>query len=173
VRNLGRMRALVVALVVGALVGIGAIGLEARQGTPVAGGGVVREVLVAGEPAGAPGQVLELVRYTIPAGTLLPAHTHPGMQAAFLESGTLHYTVLDGEVPVMRAAVGGGTPVADAVAAGEGEAVIRAGDSFVEAAGIVHFGRNAGPEPVVILVSSLFAQDEPPASVVTIGTPVP
>lgn len=168
-----RARALVAALVVAVLVGIGAVGLDARQGTPTPSGGVMREVLVSGQPAGAPGQVLELVRYTIPPGTLLPAHTHPGMQAAFLESGTLHYTVVEGEVPLTRAAIGTGTPVADAVAAGEGEDVIRAGDSFVEPAGVVHFGRNAGPEPVVILVSSLLTVGEPPASVVAVGTPGP
>lgn len=161
---IGMLLAIVCALLIG--LGSGTIGAE--PGTPVpASDGVVREVLSSGNPAGAPGQVLELVRYTIPAGSQLPAHTHPGMQTAWIVSGTLHYTVLAGEVPVTRASGDGQT----AVTAGGGEMAIGPGDSFVEAEGIVHYGRNIGPEPVVILVASLFTIGEPPAHVID-ATPV-
>lgn len=177
-----RMRIWTVLLIVGvALAGFGGVGQDVfgavgavgpQTGTPAspASGGVVREVLSSGNPAAAPGEVLELVRYTIPAGTLLPAHTHPGMQAATIESGTLHYTVLVGEVPVTRAA-GSDPGLPDAVTAGGGEVAIGPGDAFVEAAGVAHYGRNAGPEPVVILVASLFTIGEPPAHLVE-ATPV-
>jgi hypothetical protein len=38
----------------------------------------------------------------------------------------------------------------------------------------MHFGRNAGPEPVVILVASLFVTGEPAAIPVTlVATPEP
>lgn len=149
-----------------ALAGTSSGSLGAQTGTPVpASGSVVREVLSSGNPVAAPGEVLELVRYTIPAGTRLPAHTHPGMQAATIVSGTLLYTVVEGEVPVTRAA--GSDPAAPgAVTAGGGEVAIGPSDSFVEAAGVVHFGRNVGPEPVVILVASLFTTGAPPASLV-------
>ena len=150
-----------------ALVGLSAGTLDAQTGTPTpTGEGVVREVLSSGDPASAPGDVLELVRYTIPAGTKLPAHTHPGMQVAQIVSGTLSYTVLEGTVPVTRAASG----MVEPVTAGSGEVEINPGDSFYEAEGVVHFGQNAGTEPVVILVASLFEIGMPPAHLV--GTPV-
>jgi quercetin dioxygenase-like cupin family protein len=125
---------------------------------------VVREVLSPGSPAGAPGQVLQLVRYTIPPGAQLPAHTHPGMQAAWVVSGTLSYTVVEGAVPLYRAATDG-TSGAEAIEPADGEVAILPGDAFVEPAGVVHFGRNAGEEPVVILVASLFAEGVPPATI--------
>lgn len=178
-----RMRLWTVLLIVGvALAGFGGVGqgvfgavdaVGPETETPAAAsasGGVVREVLSSGNPAAAPGEMLELVRYTIPAGTLLPAHTHPGMQAATIESGTLHYTVLVGEVPVTRAA-GSDPGLPTEVTAGGGEVAIGPGDAFVEAAGVAHYGRNAGPEPVVILVASLFTVGAPPASLVD-ATPV-
>ena len=147
--------------------GGGAFGtVGAHTGTPEAtpaSAAVVREVLSSGLPAAAPGETLELVRYTIPAGTQLPAHTHPGMQVARIESGTLHYTVLAGEVPVTRAA-GSDPGLPTAVTAGGGEVAIGPGDAFVEAAGVAHYGRNAGPEPVVILVASLFTSGPAPAT---------
>lgn len=150
-----------------ALVGLGAGSLEAQTGTPTpTGGGVVREVLSSGDPASAPGDILELVRYTIPAGTKLPAHTHPGMQVAQIVSGILSYTVLEGTVPVTRAASGMVEPVTAAI----GEVEINPGDSFSEAEGVIHFGQNAGTEPVVIVVASLLEIGMPPAHLV--GTPV-
>lgn len=128
---------------------------------------VVREVLVQGSPDGAPGQVLQLVRYTIPGNTRLPVHIHPGMQAAWVESGTLHYTVLEGVVHFTRA---DGTE--GELNAGE-EAEFLPGDSLVEAQGMVHFGENRGDEPVVLLVASLFEADVPPSTVVDVATPRP
>lgn len=137
--------------------------------------GVVREVLSSGNPAAAPVQALELVRYTIPPGTTLPAHTHPGMQVATIVSGTLHYTVVEGEVPLYRMAPSDGTSGAPgAITPEDGEVMILPGDSFAEPEGVVHFGRNLGPEPVVILVASLFVAGEPPAILVTpVATPEP
>lgn len=166
---------MVLALVCVLLVSLGSGTIGAQTGTPAGSGGVVREVLSTGNPTAAPGEMLELVRYTIPAGTQLPAHTHPGMQTALIESGTLHYTVLVGEVPVTRAA--GSDPAAPAaVTASSGEVAIEPGDAFVEAEGVVHYGRNLGPEPVVILVASLFTIGEPPAHLIAtppVATPRP
>ena len=163
-----RVRLVVVfAIVAFVLTGFGSAALGAQtDATPTPAAGVVREVLSSGDPAGAPGDVLELVRYTIPAGTRLPAHTHPGMQVAQIVSGTLSYTVLEGTVPVTRAGTGEVVPIT----ADSGEMTIGPGDSFYEAEGVVHFGRNAGTEPVVILVASLFEIGMPPSHI--IGTPV-
>ena len=133
---------------------------------------VVREVLGDGEPVAAPGQSLELVRFTIAPGTTLPAHTHPGMQVAWLEAGELEYTVITGEVPITRAGAAPGTPGPVEVL-GEGQTTtFLPGDSWAEPEGVVHFGRNAGTEPVVILVASLFTTGAPPSNVVASATPV-
>src|SRR6478609_6752609 len=80
----------------------------AASGTPAAGtpasGAVVREVLASSDPAEAPGEILSLVRYTIPAGAVLPVHKHPGDQMATVISGTLTYHVVaNGDVPITRA----------------------------------------------------------------------
>ena len=135
-------------------------------GTPVASGGVVREVLGSSDPADAPGELFELARYTIPAGTVLPVHTHPGVQMAIVESGTLTYHVVaDGEVLITRA---DGTEEV----AGPGETVtFEVGDAWVEAEGMVHYAENLTDQPVVLISSSLFDADEPSAEVVTAATP--
>ncbi len=151
----------IIAIVAIVLGGYGSAALGAQmEATPATPTGVVREVLSSGDPAVAPGHALELVRYTIPAGTQLVAHTHPGMQVASIVSGTLSYTVISGQVPVTRAATG----EVVAVTSASGEVAIQPGDAFYEAEGVVHFGRNAGSEPVVILVSSLFTIGQPPSS---------
>ena len=161
----------VIALVMMTMLLLGMAGIatiQASEETPEnPHAAVVREVLVAGYPNAAPGQVLELVRYTIPGNIALPIHIHPGMQAAFVESGTLHYTVVEGSAAFTRA--DGETGV---LMSGE-ETDLKPGDSLVEAQGMIHFGENRGDEPIVLLVSSLFEADVPPSSLVGIATPAP
>jgi mannose-6-phosphate isomerase-like protein (cupin superfamily) len=91
------------------------------------------------------------------------------MQAAWLEAGTLHYTVVSGEVAVTRAA-GPGTPAAAETLTSGHSTDFHPGDSWVEPQGMVHNAENAGTEPVVILVASLLAANEPPAIVVATPT---
>src|SRR3954467_5937977 len=47
-------------------------------------GGVTREILSDGTPAKAPGQHLLLLRFTFEPGAVIPPHTHPGMQTAYV-----------------------------------------------------------------------------------------
>ncbi|MCA9858237.1 MAG: hypothetical protein KC438_00875 [Thermomicrobiales bacterium] len=123
----------------------------------------VREVLVAGDPNAADGQVLQLVRYHIPAGMTLPMHTHPGMQIAYIEAGVLTYTVVTGgEIPITQG------PNSDSPGAtellGPGETTeLHPGDAVVEVDGVVHFGANLGAEPVIILASTLLDPNQPAA----------
>lgn len=118
---------------------------------------VERQILAAGDPAAAPGEKLELVRYTIQPGTALAAHHHPGMQLAYVEAGTLTYTVVEGTVTI-TAADGATRSV------GPGEtATIVAGEWLVETEEIVHFGENAGREPLLILAATLLEAGQPPA----------
>jgi len=128
--------------------------------TPAAGG-VVREVLASSDPAEAPGEVLSLVRYTIPAGAKLPVHKHPGDQMATVISGTLTYHVVaNGDVPITRA---NGTKET----AHPGDTItFTVGDSWVEPEGMIHYAENLTDQPVVLLSSSLFAANEPPTELV-------
>ncbi len=119
---------------------------------------VVRDVLAEGTPAAAPDDALQLVRYTIPPHIALPAHIHPGMQVSTIESGTLLYTVVEGKAWVTRA---DGT--VETITPASGEVAIGPGDALVEPAGMVHFGRNGGGVPIVIVTASLLDADEPPA----------
>jgi quercetin dioxygenase-like cupin family protein len=160
-----------VVLAFGLVAANGALTL-AKQGTPPAEttASVTREILGAGEPAAAPGETLELVRYTIPPRFQIAPHTHPGMQVNQIVSGELTYTVVDGEISITRAATAGTPGPMETLGSGQ-TTVFRPGDSFVEAEGMVHFAENAGTEPVVILTASLFASGEPPSSVVAVATP--
>lgn len=136
------------------------------SGTPAATSSVVREVLAASDPAAAPGEVLQLVRYTIAAGAILPIHTHPGDQMATVDSGVLTYHVMaDGEVAITRA--DGTTEVAEPGAT----VTFQVGDSWVEPEGMVHYAENLTDQPVVLMASSLFAADEAPSQIINLATP--
>ena len=52
------------------------------------------------KPPGAPGRTLGLSRVTIPPHTALAPHRHPGDQIAYIERGTLTYTVRTGVVRI-------------------------------------------------------------------------
>ena len=130
--------------------------------TPEAAPAVTREVLSEADPDSAPGEVLALVRYVIPAGSVLPAHTHPGVQMATVESGTLTYHVVaDGELSLTRA---DGTE--ETVRPGE-TVELAPGDAWVEPEGMVHYAENLTDEDVVLIATSLFDADEPAAILVS------
>jgi hypothetical protein len=160
---------LVLVMVVAAMLGLsGGFISMAMEATPApASSGITRDVINEGYPGAAPDQVLQLVRYTIEPGTVLPVHIHPGMQVALIEAGTLHYTVIEGTVDATRA--DGRT---DTISSGV-ETDFATGDRFVESEGMVHFGENRGKDRVVILVASLFAADEPPSTIIDEATPLP
>ena len=83
------------------------------------------------------------------------------MQLAFIESGTLTYTVISGAVEVH--ARDGTTRTI-----GPGQTgTIGAGEWIAENEQIVHFGENSTDQPVMILASSLFMAGDPPAILVS------
>lgn len=134
---------------------VGATGPAATSSTVAAPGTtavpVVKSILAQEkDPPGAPGRTLSLVRYTIAPGAQLPAHIHPGVQLASIESGTLTYTVVSGTATVTRQ--GSTTPEA---ATGPTTIMLGPGDAVAENDGMVHFGANATSAPVVILASLL------------------
>jgi quercetin dioxygenase-like cupin family protein len=123
---------------------------------------VVREVLEVTEPEAAPGQDFELTRVLIPPGDSIPPHTHPGPQLAVVVSGTLTYTVIEGDVEVTR---NSGSESAETETISSGESIeLEPGDSLVELPGVAHEADNSGDETVVIYLSSLFPEGGPPSS---------
>ena len=122
-----------------------------------------REVLNTGLPDVAPGFELTMTRVVIPAGSVVSAHFHPGMQLISIKSGTVHYTVVSGELPYTTAGEGGAAGVDGTL--GPGESMdFGAGDRFTELPGMVHIAENRGDEPVIVLSASLF-QTELPTSI--------
>ena len=112
------------------------------------------------KPPGAPGRTLGLSRVTIPARTTLAPHRHPGDQIAYLERGTLTYTVRTGVVRIYRGAADASPQRVGTIRAGQTERV-RAGEWVVERQGDVHFGADRGRRPVVILLATLFTTGSP------------
>lgn len=118
---------------------------------------ITREVLASGYPSQDQAQILELVRITIPPNTTLPTHIHPGMQIVQIESGTLSYTVVEGEAKIRKA---DGTELVMQ----PGETLqLTTGDSLVEPARMIHFGENQTNSPIILLSASLLDADQPKA----------
>lgn len=114
------------------------------------------------DPPGARGRTLALSRVTIPAHTRLALHRHPGVQIAYIERGTLTYTVRTGAVPVYRGPADQHPRLVRRVTAGH-TGVVHAGEWVIERPGVVHFGSNAGSRPLVILLATLFTDGSPPS----------
>jgi quercetin dioxygenase-like cupin family protein len=112
------------------------------------------------DPAGSRGRTLALSRVTIPADTRLGLHRHPGTQIAYVERGTLTYTVRKGVVTVYRGRADQNPSVVRRVAAGRTGAV-RAGEWVIERPRVVHFGANESDRPVRILLATLFRNGAP------------
>ena len=139
---------------------------QAQQGTPAAGTstGVTTEVLGRFPSDLASGQALALLRITFAPGGSVTPHTHPGETVFHLASGTLQFTLHEGEAQLIRAVDGApaaATPAAgEAIAVGE-EITLNAGDTIYKDAAVLQSERNVGTEDAVILVSNLRGVDEP------------
>lgn len=143
------------------MVGLGTVTVARSQQTPPPSTSytqtVKREVLASGYPSEAEGRILELVRYTIPAGAKLPPHIHPGMQIEKVELGTLTYKVVKGTAKITRA--NGKEETLDA-----GQTTrLTVGDSLVEPGGMVHYGQNETEDLVILISASLLDSQKPKA----------
>ena len=122
-----------------------------------------REALAqAVDPPGAKGRTLGLSRVTIPGHTKLGLHHHAGAQIAYIQRGTLTYTVKTGAVNVYRGAADPKPRIVRTVRAGH-TGKVRTGEWVIERPTAVHFGANNGDKPVVILLSTLFTNGSPPS----------
>ena len=128
---------------------------EATQAAPSTG--IIRSELGNALPATAPGQTLSLWHYSIPAGSKLIPHKHPGWQVARIIAGQLQYTVVSGEASVLH-----NDGRKEQIGAG-GVVMLNTGDSVVENPALEHFGANLGPAEVEIYAASIFETGLPPA----------
>jgi len=119
------------------------------------------------DPPGAPGRTLTLMRYVIAPGAKLSAHIHPGIQLAYIDSGTLTYTIVSGTANVRRGSAEP-TPIT-----GPTTITLNAGDAVNETGTMVHFGANEGPVPLVILASLLTEDGKDLAVTVTVPATTP
>ena len=117
------------------------------------------------EAVGAEGRALGLTRVEIPAGAEIPPHFHEGTQLAYIEAGTLTYTVETGKVTVMTGPSDDAKVVRD-ITAGQ-TAEIEAGQWIAEQPDEQHQARNDGDEGVLIYLSNLIKEDA------EASTPVP
>ena len=153
-------RMLSVVAVVAVLPAAGAAG-HSLGAAPRPGQAPTREALAqVVKPRGAPGRTLGLSRVTIPPRTALAPHRHPGEQIAYIERGTLTYTVRTGVVRIYRGAADASPRLVRTIRAGE-TGPVHAGEWVVERQGDVHFGANRGRRVVVILLATLFTTGSP------------
>jgi quercetin dioxygenase-like cupin family protein len=147
-------------LAAAALLGLAVfLGTSRGGSTPPA---AVRIPLAAGFPRFAPARQLTLMRVEIPPGTAFAPHRHPGMQIAYVVTGTLSYRVYRGSVSVYRGPADGNQTLVRTITAGHSGA-IDAGEWFVETPGLWHSGGNTGKTKVTILTAALLSSKLPVA----------
>ena len=106
------------------------------------------------DPAGAKGLTLTVSRVTVAAGDMLDPHYHEGTQAAYIDSGILTYSVIEGEVPVMSGPPEEDPELVREIKAGQ-SAELEPGQWVVEQQSDVHMAENRGDVPVEITLTSL------------------
>jgi len=159
-----RAAALVIAIPAAAVVG-GVV--EAGRAASAAPAPTAQRIdLAAGYPSFARGYRLSLTEAVLPAGSGFPPHRHPGMQVAYVQSGTLTYRVFQGKVKIFRGHPGSTQKLVRVLHAGQ-TGSIKPGQWLIETPSLHHQGVNAGHKRVVILLASLLRSDEPPAIPVT------
>jgi quercetin dioxygenase-like cupin family protein len=102
-----------------------------------------------------------LSRVTVMPDAELAAHHHPGTQVAFVEQGTLTYSVNSGSVTVMKGS-SDDPEVVRRIEAGE-TGKIRSGQWIVEQPNDHHQAANRGEVPVVIFTATLLKKGFPAA----------
>jgi quercetin dioxygenase-like cupin family protein len=118
--------------------------------------------LAVGLPSRAPGYQLSLTRAIVPAGAAFPPHRHPGWQVAYIETGTLRFTVYRGQVKIFRGEPGTSRKLVRILRAGQ-TGSIKTGQWLVETPSLWHRGANVGRKRVVILLATLLRKGQPPA----------
>jgi mannose-6-phosphate isomerase-like protein (cupin superfamily) len=142
------------------LVAGAAIGWAASAGTPEA-----KRIPLAQTKhvRGAPDRTLGLTRVEIPAGAKLALHHHQGTQIAYIDSGVLTYTVVEGHVKVRRGTPGVDAHVVKKITAGH-TGRIKPGEWIVEQPTDHHKAANKGHQKITIFLSTLLKTGAPPST---------
>ena len=111
---------------------------------------------------GAKNRTLGLSRVTIPPGGTIALHHHQGTQVAYIQAGTLTYTVQSGSVSVMSGSSDAPKLVRKIKAGQTGK--IKPGQWIVEQPTTIHMARNAGSAKVVIYIANLLKTGAPPST---------
>ena len=117
-------------------------------------------------PIGAHGRTLSLTKVVIPAGAVLPLHRHPGTGVAYIDSGTLTYTVKKGHVDLHEGTPGIDAKVVGRISAGQ-TGTIRAGQWIVEQPSVIHMAQNKTTKAIVIHLATLYPVGAAPSTPVT------
>ncbi len=123
--------------------------------------GITSETWGSGVPSAAPGQAFELGRVTFAPQATIPLHTNPGAQLVSVLSGELTLMATQAGGQLMRPAAPSGTPAPPSAIDPGVSVVLHPGEGFFFPQGTVHQLHNAGTEPTVIVVATLFAADQP------------
>src|SRR5690242_4279956 len=153
---------------VGLLVGARGAPGHAQTASPTAGtpspnslAGITSETLGRGVPSTTPDQSFELARVTFAPGATIPFHTNPGAQLVSVLSGELTLLATQAGGQLLRPAAPSGTPAPPAAVEPGASVVLHPGEGFFFPHGTVHRLHNAGTEPAVIMVATLFAAGQP------------
>jgi len=106
-------------------------------------------------PIGGKGRTLSLTKVIIPAGSEIPLHRHPGTGVAYIDSGTLTYTVKKGRVDIHEGPPGVDSKVVGVIGAGQ-TGKIRAGQWIVEQPSVIHMAQNKTSKRIVIHLATLY-----------------
>jgi predicted metal-dependent enzyme (double-stranded beta helix superfamily) len=149
--------------------GRGVPGTAAQDATPAAQAS--QQMLGHGLLTNVPGYDLQLARVTFPPGSTVPPHTHPGAAIIYVESGSLGWTVLQGETWLMLAESAATPEAQGELVAVDTEVILTAGDWLFLPAAHGDDVRNAGDDTLVLLVANLYPAGEPP--IMFMATPMP
>ncbi|MCC6791108.1 MAG: cupin domain-containing protein, partial [Thermomicrobiales bacterium] len=131
---------------------------------------VVAEALADGVPADTPGKIMRLARFTLPPGSSVASHIHPGSELAYIQEGRIAMKMFSGEAVIRRA----GSTTEEPFLPGD-EVILEAGDVMFAEEPMVHDLRNAGNDTAVILVTVLLDETQEPVQFVaedSAATPV-
>ena len=160
------LRLVAVLVATGLAAAVGGLIQAGRTASAASASQAQRINLAAGYPSFARGYRLSLTEAVLPPGSGFPPHRHPGMQVAYVLSGTLQYTVFQGKIKIFRGHPGVSQKLVRVLRAGQTGSIL-AGEWIVETPSLHHKGANVGHKRVVILLATLLRSNEPPAIPVT------
>jgi quercetin dioxygenase-like cupin family protein len=117
--------------------------VSAQGAPPAAPSGFTRKILSQMDGP-APGYVTLVVEVNIDAGTLVPRHTHPGIESGYVVSGAI-------ELPIQ----------------GQPTRMLKAGDGFQVPVATPHAGAKNGPAKTVVVSTYVVEKGKP------LATPAP